>query len=1017
MSTGATTASGYVASFLADPDANEALLAVRSLAEGISARAFTLLSVVEIIGPQMTSSDPFERAKGVNLLSQVIETLPTENLDPKMVPILVDFLVERLHDQTSVAGAMRGITAMLEQSVLGRSDVLSIARKIFSELNVQTFTKPVRNLIFRTFLLLTRRHESAMKYLGPTFVNGFIHAMDGEKDPQNLLISFEIAETISRSFDISGAVNELFDVFYCYFPITFRPPPNDVSGITADDLKIALRKCFASNAVYSSLAIPVLLDKLQATSSSAKRDAIETLTACFPVYGAESFKSNLEDVWLAMRNEVLQAADAANVASALQALSVLAHELSRVPSASTEESLQDKFLTLVVSEVLAMLKDPELKNLKDGASILEAVAEASDPACTKIVNKIFPPVLEMLADSPAYQARTALLKTLTQVLSSARKVFAAQDHDDASPVNPFKVAIYTSCIEAVSSDLSPLRRAGAGGLFELFQSGLLSEGDELVIMYHFQVFASMPDSDLHGELAVYLTSMARNRPELVFNNLIVPFLDIAMGGGLALEVVSKFVERLAENSFQFKAMIEKLLSAADVVVSQAYFLVLSAVSSRLKFESAHPEVEKLLPQCADSVLFPVIRRVFSHILAENNEIAPELLDLAGSIARSIMRSLSIEGQTVVLRAIVPIFFGEDSLRSIGIASDVSVSFRNRDPNQIAVVRQVCRIFVDILCFSGPKSLGNSDEYVQVLEESVADPNLDAKLRSLLSVVLSDFWNKGEASSRFENSPLYNVFNLLSNGATATAVGLQMLETFLWLGRALAISSKSPATSDKILWTVIQQLNNPAYCTMVCENFHIVCGDDPSGRGYLTKESFANVRLLWKQKLFSFCAPRLVSEFKTTASAEQKPFYMHCLSQVMQVVPSHVMVPLLPEIFPLLLISLSSKVPLVQLASLKTVDLLISDSPDSVTSSIPSITDRLVGLCQFDVTAAPVEVRLAAVKCLGRIAQSAIPYQQLHPLKPRVLRGIQMALDDKKRLVRKEAANTRLKWFLLLGPKK
>jgi len=33
----------------------------------------------------------------------------------------------------------------------------------------------------------------------------------------------------------------LFDITFCYFPITFTPPPDDPYGISSDDLIIALR--------------------------------------------------------------------------------------------------------------------------------------------------------------------------------------------------------------------------------------------------------------------------------------------------------------------------------------------------------------------------------------------------------------------------------------------------------------------------------------------------------------------------------------------------------------------------------------------------------------------------------------------------------------------------------------------------------------------------------------------------------------------------------------------------------
>jgi DNA repair/transcription protein MET18/MMS19 len=73
------------------------------------------------------------------------------------------------------------------------------------------------------------------------FVFGFTQTMDGEKDPRNLMKAFTLVREIVRNFDISNHVEDLFEVTFCYFPITFKPPPDDPYGITAEDLKINLR--------------------------------------------------------------------------------------------------------------------------------------------------------------------------------------------------------------------------------------------------------------------------------------------------------------------------------------------------------------------------------------------------------------------------------------------------------------------------------------------------------------------------------------------------------------------------------------------------------------------------------------------------------------------------------------------------------------------------------------------------------------------------------------------------------
>lgn len=63
---------------------------------------------------------------------------------------------------------------------------------------------------------------------------------------------------------------DLFDAVFNYFPITFRPPPDDPYGITAQDLKDRLRECISSTPDFAPYAFPALLDKLDSTSMNTK---------------------------------------------------------------------------------------------------------------------------------------------------------------------------------------------------------------------------------------------------------------------------------------------------------------------------------------------------------------------------------------------------------------------------------------------------------------------------------------------------------------------------------------------------------------------------------------------------------------------------------------------------------------------------------------------------------------------------------------------------------------------------
>ena len=69
---------------------------------------------------------------------------------------------------------------------------------------------------------------------------------------------------------IANLDKTLFDSVFCYFPITFRPPPDDPHGITAKDLKARLRECISASRYFAPLAFPQLLDKLDSTSPAVK---------------------------------------------------------------------------------------------------------------------------------------------------------------------------------------------------------------------------------------------------------------------------------------------------------------------------------------------------------------------------------------------------------------------------------------------------------------------------------------------------------------------------------------------------------------------------------------------------------------------------------------------------------------------------------------------------------------------------------------------------------------------------
>lgn len=96
-----------------------------------------------------------------------------------------------------------------------------------------------------------------------------------------------------------------------------------------------------------------------------------------------------------------------------------------------------------------------------------------------------------------------------------------------------------------------------------------------------------------------------------------------------------------------------------------------------------------------------------------------------------------------------------------------------------------------------------------------------------------------------------------------------------------------------------------------------------------------------------------------------------------------------------------------LSTLETLHELISEASDLVAPQITSMVPALLKLSQYQPK---MKVRIAALKCLKALTQ--LPHHFVFPYKSDVIRQLATCLNDKKRLVRKEAVDARCSWFLL-----
>ncbi|KAI0846886.1 Dos2-interacting transcription regulator of RNA-Pol-II-domain-containing protein [Daldinia vernicosa] len=278
-------------------------------------------SINRWIQPSNDSSDDnfITRAKALDFLASTLGILKKRDVSLKadQVKLLVTFFGSLFSSDhragvTASAKALKHLVSMKSfQPTLG-DDIISSICKLGDDFKLQT---PVTRLeLYELFLGLLQDPAVAndLEYRhGNTcgFITSLLDLCRNERDPLNLMKWFEILKIFLQNFSPSEEITlEVFKTFSAYFPISLRSSATP-SGITADDLKGAVRSCFAAHYRVANHTIPYLINKLDqgdAVTVAVKVDILQTLDACLVQYEhpKKSVVPFVDQIWSSLKYEV-----------------------------------------------------------------------------------------------------------------------------------------------------------------------------------------------------------------------------------------------------------------------------------------------------------------------------------------------------------------------------------------------------------------------------------------------------------------------------------------------------------------------------------------------------------------------------------------------------------------------------------------------------------------------------------------------------------------------------------------
>ncbi|RYO79040.1 hypothetical protein DL766_009474 [Monosporascus sp. MC13-8B] len=282
--------------------------------------------------------DFISRAK--DFLASTLGALKRDTLKADQVQLLISFFCSLFSSDhkagiAASANALRQLTSMkMFKPPMGNHIIEGIC-KLGDDFKLQA---PATRLEIYQLVLGLLQDPSISNDLeyrhGSTcgFMTGLLDLCRNERDPNNLMKWFDALKTFLQTFSPSTEViSEVFKTFSAYFPISLRASATP-SGITADDLKGAVRACFSAHHRLAGQAIPFLIEKLDqgdAVTVAVKVDILQTLDACLNQYThpKQSVVPYADQIWSSLKYEVRNGEVSDSIEATLKAISSLTRRL------------------------------------------------------------------------------------------------------------------------------------------------------------------------------------------------------------------------------------------------------------------------------------------------------------------------------------------------------------------------------------------------------------------------------------------------------------------------------------------------------------------------------------------------------------------------------------------------------------------------------------------------------------------------------------------------------------------
>lgn len=1009
--------SDTIISFIANVDANQdkAEQLSAQLADGIVANKLKLLQLVVALKDNLTSEDNSNRRKALFCLSGVLSKISESRLTKKEVSVLFAFYFSKIEDEFLVEDSLFGFCSLVQMRYTTIGDVRSVLDYLLNQYKPGSFLAPVRYFTFKIVENIYEKFNDILKKeddLTYTFVKTFLHIANGEKDPKNLLISFNLNRRISSSLsDIDQFKEDLFDVLFCYFPITFKPPKNDPYNISNNDLKIALRSAISSTSLFAEDAFGNLIDKLTASSPNVKNDTLLTIEACVDNFGGLPSMKYWLPLWNALKFEIMHGSDGGEVTAsepfgsvssetfelsnfqvALNILRSLANQLIHV-----DEHAFDTFLSHILEELKPNFQYE--KDLKQSCSVLASIGSANTTSFNKVIECSLPLFLKDTSEIPKLKL---VIMNLSFFFDAYITVFNTADPEimkkipDAS-LNQFKddiLIILGKALTGSSKVETTVRTLAVIQFTKMVKMNNYLNREEVALILQYLTDTILTDTNktTYHTCLEGLKTIGESYEELVYSVSLKSLLDL-------LPVTPIADIHLSNNEPVEKEHILKVI--LDFTTSKHTLIreSLCGLSEKLSLVASQ--------QNAGRYCFLIISSLYTLLVNNINMIREEDSSLIkATIETRLLSALETHGDilldnhNLMLLSNVLFFINLKTAKETHQTQLIKYQKHFIDdldilnaPSQLVVpfVKLICALDKDSE-FDGveevfKKTLALVSDRLSCIKDSQRLGYLE------LLMILSNKWLKEDsirAHCDWKDNSRKN------------------LETLIWINKGLLMKNSSLAVEfNNNFLTLLSDKTNGSYIAKLFEIFVI---DIVSMERYKGNSWCNNTKTLYKQKFFGEIFHSLVKSYKDASDPMLKSNYLTALSLVLKHTPSQLIETHMDEMLPMLLQALDLPISDVVISALDT----LKDTAEKFHQLISPQAQTLVkSLLKLSVPGNynNVVVRLKSLELLETLTK-IVPLNYTLPMKKEIISSLESVLDDNKRVVRTQCVITRQAFFEL-----